>query len=56
MALFDGDVLATAGFPAFGKGRVELDIQLPCGVVRHVEQGDRCLGQAAANGTGQHQC
>jgi len=43
--LLDGDVLPGLGFPVLGEGGVELDVQLPRGVVGDVEQGyGGCLG------------
>ena len=41
MRLLDGHVLTGLCFPVFGKGRVELAVQLASRVIRHIEQGDR---------------
>jgi hypothetical protein len=54
MRLFDGDVLATGGFPMFGKGGVELDIQLPCGVVGNIQKRHRTLGKRSSKQGGKH--
>ena len=37
MRLLDDHVLSRGGFPMLGECGVELDIQLPCGVVRDIQ-------------------
>ena len=55
MALLDADVLACLGFPVFGKGGVEFDIQLAGRVVGDIEQLDRLgLGDCTEAGTSQY--
>jgi hypothetical protein len=52
--LLDGHVLSGLALPVFGKGGVELHIQLARRVVRHIQQGHgRRLGQRAGAAQGQ---